>query len=221
MDHFFDPVMLEYNGNYAEFQVACDLSAFNICEAFKIDIGRGFAAKWVALIRRSGTAAEQGERFSFFGEGLRVHVPGKYLTKNAMYEVVTDPPDITREDSNPPPPLIVTIQHLKKAMRFDLTGKMGLVKFRIESELNVDRRYFDALGLIAESDENKRQIPFVKSENSSLDEIVCTELVHEGMYSVWAVDRREVCDLQTFYYELVKFSAWLTASMKIMNTKSE
>ena len=98
-----------------------------------------FQAKWVRLVPRSG--ARVGERLAFVGEGLRTYVPGSALTKGVMYEIVTEPADISREDSSPPAPLVVTIQHLKRAVKFDLSGKMGLVKFRIESELYVDRRY--------------------------------------------------------------------------------
>ena len=127
-DFFFDPVMLEYNGNYAEFQVACDLSAFNICSAFRLDIGRGFASKWLCVVN-----SRTRERIEFVGEGLRTYVPGSALVRGAMYEVVTEPRDITREESFNPPPLIVTIQHLKKAMRFDLSGKV-----RFSRALRVD-----------------------------------------------------------------------------------
>jgi hypothetical protein len=158
--YFYDKIILEYNGVYRDFLVAESLSVYNICSTFAMDLQKAFChATFVCVVK-----LPENTKLTFVGQGrvsslpfratifhtwpvisslyddrLNAQIPGAQLVKNGVYQVVTDPPDLNADTATPPAPLHVTIQHLKNINTFDLSGKTGLVKFRLESELDIDR----------------------------------------------------------------------------------
>jgi hypothetical protein len=186
-------VILEYNGTYREHVVVESLSVYNVCRTFDIHLSKGLSAQWVCLVK-----LPENTEFPFTGKGLNAEVTGSVLVKGGVYAVRTNPVDVNADTRVVPEPLIITVRHMQQTATFDLSGKTGLVKFRYESDLGVDRDIFESLGL---RDANGVEWPFVKSETALLDEIRTNVLVHGATYTTWVHDRRE---------EMLQVPLWMT-----------